>query len=170
MDTFLLYQYFIASILVLFLINFIINNILFKSTANYSLPESLKKSTPLVSILIPARNEVENIKRCLRSLLKQDYPNIEILVLDDNSDDATSISVNRLVEKDKRIRVIAGQLLKRGWLGKCYACWQLSNYPKGKYLIFTDADTLHFENSISSAIGCLISNKLDALSSIHRQI
>src|SRR3972149_1006586 len=122
------------------------NNILFKSTANYPLPESLKKSTPLVSILIPARNEAENIKRCLRSLLKQDYPNIEILVLDDNSDDGTSISVKKLAEKDKRIRLIAGKPLKKGWLGKCYACWQLSKYAKGKYLIFTDADTLHFEN------------------------
>ena len=170
MDTFLLYQYFIASILVLFLINFIINNILFKSTANYSLPESLKKSTPLVSILIPARNEVENIKRCLRSLLKQDYPNIEILVLDDNSNDSTSLSVKQMADKDDRIKLITGKPLKRGWMGKCYACWQLSKYAKGKYLIFTDADTLHFENSISSAIGCLTGNNLDALSVIPRQI
>jgi cellulose synthase/poly-beta-1,6-N-acetylglucosamine synthase-like glycosyltransferase len=63
MRLFLLYQYFITSILGLFLINFIINNILFKNTANYILSESLKKSPPLVSILIPARNEAENIKR-----------------------------------------------------------------------------------------------------------
>jgi chlorobactene glucosyltransferase len=166
----LLYQYSIASILILFLINFIINNILFKSTANYSLPESLKKSTPLVSILIPARNEAENIKRCLRSLLKQDYPNIEILVLDDNSNDSTLLSVKQLAEKNSRIKLIAGKPLKRGWMGKCYACWQLSKYAKGKYLIFTDADTLHFENSVSSAIGCLTGNNLDALSIIPRQI
>ena len=170
MNTFLLYQYFIASILVLFLINFIINNIFFKSTANYSLPESLKKSPPLVSIMIPARNEAENIKRCLRSLLKQDYPNIEILVLDDNSNDSTSLSVKKLAERDSRIKLIAGKPLKRGWMGKCYACWQLSKYAKGKYLIFTDADTLHFENSVSSAIGCLTGNNLDALSVIPRQI
>ena len=90
MEKFLLYQYFITSISVLLLINFIINNILFKNIANYILPESFKKSLPLVSILIPARNEADNIKRCVRSLLKQDYPNTEILVLDDNSDDSTS--------------------------------------------------------------------------------
>ena len=170
MNIFIIYQYIITAILGIFLINFIINNIVFKNTANYCLPESFKKNPPLVSIMIPARNEAENIKRCLRSLLKQDYPNIEILVLDDNSDDGTSISVKKLAEKDKRIRLIAGKPLKKGWLGKCYACWQLSKYAKGKYLIFTDADTLHFENSISSSIGCLISNKLDALSSIPRQI
>ena len=170
MNILLIYQYFIASVLGLFLINFIINNILFKNTANYSLPESFKKNPPLVSILIPARNEAENIKRCLRSLLKQDYPNIEILVLDDNSSDNTSMSVKKLAEKDDRIKLVAGKPLKKGWLGKCYACWQLSKYAKGKYLVFTDADTLHFGNSVSSTIGCLTRNKLDALSAIPRQI
>ncbi len=170
MDVFLLYQYFIAAILGLFLINFIINNIVFKNTANYSLPGSFKNNPPLVSILVPARNEAENIKRCLRSLLKQDYPNIEILVLDDNSNDNTSLIVKELADKESRIKLIAGKPLKKGWLGKCYACYQLSKHAKGKYLVFTDADTLHFENSVSSAIGCLINNKLDALSEVPRQI
>ncbi len=170
MQLFLLYQYFITSILGLFLINFIINNILFKNTANYILSESLKKSPPLVSILIPARNEAENIKRCVRSLLKQDYTNIEILVLDDNSSDNTGQVVKEIEKKDSRVKLINGKPLKSGWLGKSYACYQLSKYAKGKYLIFTDADTLHFKNSISSAISCLIKNNLGALSVIPRQI
>jgi len=170
MNTFIIYQYIITAILGLFLINFIINNIVLKKTSKYRLPESFKKNPPLVSVMIPARNEAENIKRCLRSLLKQDYPNIEILVLDDNSIDSTSASVKEVAEKDGRIKLISGKPLKKGWLGKCYACWQLSKYAKGKYWIFTDADTLHFENSVSSAIGCLTSNKLDAMSSIPRQI
>jgi chlorobactene glucosyltransferase len=169
-NIFIIYHYIITAILCIFLINFIINNIVLKNTVKYGLPESFKKNPPLVSVMIPARNESENIKRCLRSLLKQDYPNLEILVLDDNSDDGTSISVKQLAENDERIRLIAGKRLKKGWLGKCYACWQLSKHAKGKYLIFTDADTLHSENSISCAIGCLISNRLDALSSIPRQI
>ena len=80
MDLVLIYQYFIAAILGLLVINFIINNILFKDPANYLIPGSLKKPQPLVSVLIPARNEAKNIGRCLRSLLKQDYPNMEILV------------------------------------------------------------------------------------------
>ncbi len=170
MRLFLLYQYFITSILGLFLINFIINNILFKNTANYILSESLKKSPPLVSILIPARNEAENIKRCVRSLLKQDYTNIEILVLDDNSNDNTGQVVKEIEKKDSRVKLVNGKPLKSGWLGKSYACYQLSKYAKGKYLIFTDADTLHFKNSISSAISCLIKNNLGALSVIPRQI
>ena len=170
MEKFLLYQYFITSVSVLLLINFIINNILFKNTANYLLPESFKKSPPLVSILVPARNEAANIKRCVRSLLKQDYPNTEILVLDDNSDDDTSLIVKRLAEENSKLKLITGKPLKRGWLGKCYACHQLAKHAKGEYLVFTDADTLHFKNSISSAIGCLVSNKLDALSAIPKQI
>lgn len=170
MDLFLIYQYLITLVLLLFFINFLVNNIVFKNTVGFSLPESIRKTSPLVSVLIPARNEADNIKRCLRSLLKQDYPNIEILVLDDNSSDLTSQVVKRLAVKDRRIKLISGKPLKSGWLGKCYACYQLSKQARGKYLIFTDADTLHFPSSISSSIGCLTRNNLDALSIIPRQI
>ena len=114
MEKFLLYQYIITSLSVLLLINFIINNILFKNTANYLLPESFKKAPPLVSILIPARNEASNIKRCVRSLLKQDYPNTEIIVLDDNSDDDTSLIVKKLAEKNSNLKLITGKPLKSG--------------------------------------------------------
>ena len=170
MNFLLLYQYFVTSALVIFLLNFIVNNILFKNTANYLLPESLIKSPPLVSILVPARNEAKNIRRCLLSLSKQDYTNIEILVLDDNSNDGTSVIVEDFVKKDSRVKLIIGKPLKSGWIGKSYACQQLSKYAKGNYFVFTDADTLHFKNSISSAIGCLIKNNLDALSAIPKQI
>ncbi len=170
MHLFVLYQYIITSILTLFLLNFVINNILFKNIANYTLPPHFEKSPPLVSILIPARNEEFNIKRCINSLIKQDYPNIEILALDDNSGDNTPLIVKKLEKKDSRVKLIVGKPLKGGWLGKSYACWQLSKYAKGKYLVFTDADTLHFKNSISSIIGCLIHNNLDGLSVIPRQI
>ncbi len=170
MEKFLSYQYIITSLSVFFLINFIINIILYKNIANYLLPESFKKSPPLVSILVPARNEAANIRRCVRSLLKLDYPNTEIIVLDDNSDDDTSLIVKELAEKNSNLKLISGKPLKQGWLGKCYACYQLAKHAKGEYLVFTDADTLHFKNSVSSAIGCLVSNKLDALSAIPRQI
>lgn len=170
MSLILVYQYIITAILILFLLNFLTNNILFKNIAGYKIPEQFKNSPPLVSILIPARNEEFNIKRCIKSLLKQNYPHIEILVLDDNSTDNTALIVGNLEKRDKRVRLITGKPLKKGWLGKSYACWQLSKHARGKYLVFTDADTLHFENSISSLIGCLIKNRLDALSAIPRQI
>ncbi len=170
MNLFLIYQYSILSILVIFLANFVLNNILFKNIANYSLPESFIKNPPLISIMIPARNEAKNIKRCVSSLQKQDYPNIEILVLDDNSDDNTSQIVMNIAKNDSRIKLLTGKPLKSGWIGKCYACYQLSKHARGKYYYFTDADTLHFKNAVSGAISCLIKNNIDALSAIPKQI
>jgi chlorobactene glucosyltransferase len=120
--------------------------------------------------MVPARNEAENIKMCVISLLKQDYANIEILVLDDNSTDDTSLIVKRIAEKDSRVKLITGKPLKDGWIGKSYACHQLAKHARGRYFLFTDADTLHFKNAVSSTIGCLIKNKLDALSAIPKQI
>ena len=170
MDILLLYQYIITAILLFVLINFLINNILFKDTSRFKLPENILAQNPLMSILIPARNEEENIKRCIISLTKQDYENIEILVLDDNSTDDTARIVLELSQKDPRIKLYSGEPLKKGWLGKSYACWQLSKYAKGDYLIFTDADTLHFPNSISSSVACLLRYNLDALSVFPKEI
>jgi chlorobactene glucosyltransferase len=170
MDIFLLYQYIITAILLFVLVNFLINNILFKDTSRFKLPENILAQKPLISILIPARNEEENIKRCIISLTKQDYENIEILVLDDNSIDDTTKIVLELSQKDPRIKLYSGGPLKKGWLGKSYACWQLSKYAKGDYLIFTDADTLHFPNSISGAVACLLRYNLDALSVFPKEI
>jgi chlorobactene glucosyltransferase len=130
----------------------------------------MQKKGPLVSVLIPARDEEKNIGRCLRSLSKQDYNNIEILVLDDNSSDGTGRIIEKFSKKDTRIRLIQGRSLDRGWKGKSYACHQLSLEAAGEYYVFTDADTLHFPNSVSSALGALISKKLDVLSVFPKQI
>lgn len=170
MGLFLVYQYFTTAVLGILLLNFITNNILFKNVSNFLTPETLKKPQSLVSVLIPARNEAENIGRCLRSLSKQDYPNMEILVLDDNSEDGTGQVVKNLAKKDPRIKLLKGKPLKKGWLGKNYACHQLSKAAKGEYFVFTDADTLHFNNSISSAVCSLKANGLDALSVYPKQI
>lgn len=170
MDFFLLYQYIVGGILLLIMINFIINSFLFKNTIKYKLPESFLKERPLISILIPARNEEDNIKRCINSLLKQDYDNLEILVLDDGSIDRTAEIVSELTKKDARIRLYYGKPLARGWLGKSYACQQLAGRAEGQYLLFVDADTLHFPTSVSSAIACLLKYKVDALSVFAKQI
>src|SRR4030042_5222803 len=104
----LYYQYFITIALAIILINFIINIILFKNIKHFKLPEYILKSPPLVSVLIPARNEEKNIRRILNSMIKQDYPNLEILVLDDNSTDNTSQIVQELAQQESRIRLIKG--------------------------------------------------------------
>lgn len=170
MEYFLYYQYAITALLALILLNFIVNNIVYKDVSKFILPLQTLKKGLLVSVLIPARNEEKNIGRCLRSLSKQDYHNLEILVLDDNSSDGTSRIVGELSKKDTRIRLIRGRSLDRGWKGKSYACHQLSREATGEYFVFTDADTLHFPNSISSSLGALISDRLDALSVFPKQI
>ena len=164
------YHYVVLFALSLMLLNLVINNFVFKNVENYSLTDQVLKNPPLISILIPARNEVENISRCLKSLLKQDYPNLEIIVLNDNSTDATSKVVKVVAQKDNRVRLVEGAPLEEGWTGKNFASHQLAKYAKGEYFIFTDADTLHFPKTVSSAFGALITTKVDALSIYPRQI
>ena len=166
----LVYQYVITAILLLILVNYIMNMILFKNINNCKLSDKYLKSPPLISILVPARNEEVNISRCVHSLLKQDYKNIEVLVLDDNSTDNTSEIVKKISENDSRVKLINGGPLKKGWLGKCWACHQLSKHAKGDYFIFTDADTLHFKKTVSKSLAALTSNNLDAISVYPKQI
>jgi len=111
--------------------------------------EAERKQGPLVSILVPMRNEEENIDKCLDSLQKQNYENYEILVIDDNSTDGTLEALNRIAGKDERIHVYEGAPLPQDWYGKPYALQQLSKHARGDILIFTDADTLHGNSSVS---------------------
>ncbi len=170
MDFLLYYQYVVLFILGFMLLNLVINNFVFKNMENYSSIGQALKNPPLISILIPARNEAENISRCLKSLLKQDYPNMEIIVLDDNSSDGTGKVVEEIAQKDNRVRLVDGAPLEDGWIGKNFASHQLAKHAKGEFFIFTDADTLHFPKTVSSALGALIATKVDALSTYPRQI
>lgn len=93
-----------------------------------------------VSVLIPARNEAQNITDCLQSVLAQGPVVSEILVLDDGSTDGTGELVSNLADKDERIRLISGAALPEGWSGKCWACQQLGEQTNGSWLLFLDAD------------------------------
>jgi chlorobactene glucosyltransferase len=170
MDLFLLYQYVILIILSVLLVNFIFNQYLYKDISKFKLSKKILKDPPLISILIPARNEEINIEKCIKAFLKQDYPNLEILVLDDNSNDNTYSIVKKLSQKNKNIKIFKGKQLPQGWLGKNFACYQLSRYAKGEYLFFTDADTHHLQNSVSSAFAAMLNNGLDALCPFPREI
>lgn len=96
---------------------------------------------PLVSILVPARNEARNIEACLSGLLRQAYPAWELWVLDDGSTDDTAARVRRLTAGCDRVRLISGGALPPGWAGKAYACAQLAQHARGEWLMFVDADT-----------------------------
>ena len=89
---------------------------------------------PLVSVLVPARNEAHRITPCLQSLSAQDYPDFEIVVLDDHSEDATAqvaLDLGFQRELDTSRRLLAGQPLPPGWTGKSWACHQLAAAARG---------------------------------------
>ena len=125
---------------------------------------------PLVSILVPARNEEQFIKRCLDSLRNQSYKNYEILVLNDNSTDSTLEILNSIAAADNRVRVFNGKPLPEDWYGKPFALHQLELEAKGEILIFTDADTVHNPTSISWAVSNLEGLKADMISGYIGQI
>ncbi|NWF90367.1 MAG: glycosyltransferase [Ignavibacteriaceae bacterium] len=118
----------------------------------------------LISVLIPARNEEKNINSCLNFILAQDYKNIEVLVLDDQSTDQTKEIVNSFCKKHKNTFYLEGESLPPNWTGKNWACHQLSLKAKGKYLLFVDADVELALNAISSAVKIMLSTKTKMLS------
>jgi glycosyltransferase involved in cell wall biosynthesis len=117
-----------------------------------SLPNKIIQSSELVSVMIPARNEENNIGNILQDLIKQDYSNIEIIVFDDQSEDKTKEIVKEFAAADTRIRLISSEGLPEGWLGKNYACHSLSKHSKGDYLLFLDADVRIKNNTIGKAV------------------
>lgn len=124
---------------------------------------------PRVSVLVPARNEEANIGRCVASLLAQDYPDLELLVLDDGSTDATRAILEALAASDARLRVLEGQPLEAGWLGKAWACAQLAARATGELLYFTDADTAHVPAALRTAVTALEGEGAGLLSGFPRQ-
>ncbi len=163
----MLYQVIIAAGLISFMFNLILNlRNLRRPLGDSDIPEP----APLVSILIPARNEEANIKTCLDSLQEQDYPNLEILVLDDNSSDNTASIVSRVASTDNRIQLTKGETLPEGWAGKSFACYQLAKKAKGSWLLFTDADTTHAPHMVRSVLDLALKSRASMLSGFPRQL
>lgn len=126
-------------------------------------------SWPRVSILVPARNEERNIERCVRSLLAQDYPDFELLVLDDESTDRTAHLLAAIDEFDERLTVLSGRPLPAGWLGKNWACAQLAARANGHFLFFTDADTYHQPHTLRALVSAMERERADLLCGFPRQ-
>ena len=98
---------------------------------------------PRLSVLIPACNEAQTIERALRTLLLQEYPNLEVIVVNDRSEDDTGTIIDRLAEADPRVRAVHIDHLPAGWLGKVHALKVASEKASGEFLLFSDAD-IHF--------------------------
>lgn len=132
-----------------------------------------RSATPyhdLVSILIPARNEEENMAALLTSLRKITGKNIEIIVYDDQSTDRTAEIVRGMAKGDHRIRLVTGQKLKAGWLGKNYACHLLAQEARGKYFLFLDADVMLCGTIVEDAVQTMKNQQLGLLSFFPKQL
>ncbi|CDI05354.1 glycosyltransferase [Candidatus Nitrosotenuis uzonensis] len=146
---------------------------LLKSMANsFNKTPSLDKFSntihrmPMVSVILPARNEEGFIEKCLDSLLEQDYENYEIIAIDDSSEDDTGKIISEYAKKNPRIVHVSARPKPDGWMGKNWACMEGYKKTQGELLLFTDSDTTHSRNVISLAVSHLLSAELDALTVI----
>jgi len=101
-----------------------------------------------VSVIVPARNEESCLARCLESLVAQAGGAFEILVVDDGSTDRT----RAIAESFPQVQVLDAGPLPRGWTGKNHACWQGAQHARGKWLLFTDADTVRQPGSLAASL------------------
>jgi chlorobactene glucosyltransferase len=104
-------------------------------------PQEAPEAGPLVSVVIPARNEEANIESCLGSVLAQTYRPLQVIVVDDNSSDGTAAILARMQAAHPELEVVQGQPLPEGWVGKNHAVHQGVALARGEWLVFLDADT-----------------------------
>jgi chlorobactene glucosyltransferase len=122
---------------------------------------------PFVSILVPARNEGQRILApAILSMLAQNYPAYEVIVVDDRSTDNTLSVLNEIAAGDKRLKVISGTPLPKGWLGKPWALHQAERTSRGQWLLATDADMIFSTDALSQSVSVAVREGYDALSLI----
>lgn len=156
----LIYHGVITLVLVVILVNVWKNLRYFREPP---LEGNLPDPPPLVSVLLPVRNEEHNIAECLSALLQQDYPRLEVLVLDDDSSDRTAEIAAEFADRDARIRLLKGAPLPPGWHGKAFACHQLAREARGEWLLFVDADVRPAPNAVSSSLRAALREEGDLL-------
>jgi chlorobactene glucosyltransferase len=116
---------------------------------------------PLVSTVVPARNEERGIEEAVRSHLAQDYPRHEVIVVDDRSDDATGTILARLAAENPRLTVVSGVEPPAGWLGKPHALYQGAQAAHGDLLLFSDADVRYAPGAVREIVALLEEDRLD---------
>jgi glycosyltransferase involved in cell wall biosynthesis len=125
-------------------------------------PET-KNSFPPTSIIVAARNEERHIRTALQSLLHLDYPHLQLIVVNDRSEDKTGDILDELKKGDPRLEILHLRELPKGWLGKNYALWQGSLNATGELLLFTDADVVMAPDTLIRAVSYLQTEQLDHL-------
>lgn len=157
--------FYLALVTVLFLlaicVDIVRGNRLLKSLRD--VPPWTGSPAPLVSVVIPARNEERHVEEALASVLAQDWRPIEIVVVDDRSTDRTGEILDRMAAADPRFTVVHVTELPAGWLGKNHALQMGAEQSSGEILLFTDADVVLDPTTLRRAVGYLLKNGLDHL-------
>lgn len=122
----------------------------------------LSSDPPLISILIPARNEGANIRACLERVMGQDYPNVEVIAIDDRSTDDTGQILDHCASSS--VRVVHVHDLPQGWLGKCHALDEGAKHARGDWLFFVDSDVKLQPEALSKMVALSIERSYDAMS------
>jgi glycosyltransferase involved in cell wall biosynthesis len=124
---------------------------------------------PLVSVVIPARNEARNIQQCVRSVLTANYPNFEVIVVDDHSTDGTGDLARAIAARDARVHVIQNPDLPDGWFGKQWACQNGAAASRGELICFADADTTQSSDLITRSVNAIQRRGADLFSVAGKQ-
>lgn len=129
-------------------------------------------SPPLsVSVIIPARNEALNIEACVRSITESTYPDFEVIVVDDRSEDDTATIARDIPPGNAtKLTVLDGRALPDGWLGKPWACQQGAEVATGDVVLFTDADTTHEPDLLARAVRGAAEDGADLFTVVGRQL
>lgn len=123
---------------------------------------------PLVSILVPMRDEIMNVKGMIECLKKQTYPHLEVLLLDDESTDGTTEALQLAVRGDERFRILNGTPKPPEWIGKVYACHQLNLQARGDFLLFIDADVRIEPDAVNDSLAFMQQKKISLMSGFSR--
>jgi chlorobactene glucosyltransferase len=137
---------------------------LWRSQPNVQLadfPAEPPPDAPLLSAIIPARNEAHNIEKCARSILASSYPKLELIIVDDHSSDDTGAIAQALAAEDARVRVITPEALPEGWFGKQWACWSGARIAAGGVLCFFDADTTQTPDFLGRSVNVMRARRAD---------
>ncbi|MEP6992359.1 MAG: glycosyltransferase family 2 protein [bacterium] len=123
----------------------------------------VRDDAPLVSLVVPARNEAHNIERCIRSALASAYPRLEVIAVDDHSTDATGDILRRIAGEDARLHVVVPRPLPAGWFGKQWACTAGAAVSTGDLIGFLDADTQQAPDLVPRVVQAMASRGADLL-------
>lgn len=131
-------------------------------------PGSSQEPLPSLSVVVPARNEERAVESCVRALLDQDYPSLEVIVVDDQSTDRTGEILSGLEASNARLRVIRGEDPPAGWLGKPWALQQGGLIASGELLLFCDADVIYAPHALRRIVSAFLTEEVDGLTVLPR--